>query len=220
MTTTTTAVAIVATVGSILAGPAAHAQAFEGSITMRATAPAPQGGPGQIMEYLVRGGKLRVNIAGPAGSMAMIAVPQEKKMYMLMAAQNAYVEMNLPDAAAAARNTNVPVDDVKVTRTGKMETVAGLQCEHVQVVSKTGATDLCLTKDLGRFVNPMDGLRQGGMAPWQRQIENEFPLKVTMPDGSVPLEVTKIERKRLSNELFTVPTSYTKMAMPMGRPPR
>lgn len=195
------------------------AQPFEGAITMRMSARTAQGVMNQQMEYLVRSGKLRVNLAGPAGGMAMIAVPQERKMYMLVVAQNAYMEMALPDPATVAKGVNAPVEDVKVTRTGRMETVAGMTCEHVEVSSKTGATDLCLTKALGRFVNPLDGLRQGTVAPWQRQIENEFPLKVTMPDGSVPLEVTKVERKRLSNDLFTVPSSYTKMTMPAGRPP-
>jgi hypothetical protein len=203
--------------GLILAGEAG-AQAFEGSISMRMAGRGPQGPMSQQMEYLVRAGKLRVNMGGAGGGMSMIAVPQEKKLYMLVAAQNSYMEMTLPDAEAAAKDAKVPVDDVKVTRTGRMETIAGLSCEHVQVVSKTGSTDLCLTKDLGRFVNPMDSMR-GAMAPWQKQIANEFPLKVTMADGTVPLEVTKVERKRLSNELFTVPASYTKMTMPAGRPP-
>lgn len=208
-----------AAVGSLAALSPLEAQPFEGTITMRMSARTAQGVMNQQMEYLVRSGKLRVNMAGPAGGMAMIAVPQERKMYMLVAAQNAYMEMALPDPATVAKGANAPVDDVNVTRTGRMETVAGMTCEHVEVSSTAGATDLCLTKALGRFVNPLDGLRQGAVAPWQRQIENEFPLKVTMPDGSVPLEVTKVERKRLSNELFTVPGSYTKMAMPAGRPP-
>ena len=210
--------ALVVLLGALLSAGDAGAQAFEGSITMRMSGRGPQGAMNQQMEYLVRGGKLRVNMGGPGAGMAMIAVPQEKKIYMLVSAQNSYMEMNLPDAEAAAKNAKVPVEDVKVTRTGKMETVAGLSCEHVQVTSKSGATDLCLTKELGRFVNPMDGMR-GAMAPWQKQIANEFPLKVTMADGTVPLEVTKVERKRLSNELFTIPESYTKMTMPAGRPP-
>jgi hypothetical protein len=40
-----------------------------------------------------------------------------------------------------------------------------------------------------------------------------------MADGSVPLEVTTVERKRLSNDLFAVPGSYTKVTMPPRRPP-
>jgi hypothetical protein len=56
---------------------------------------------------------------------------------------------------------------------------------------------------------------------WQRSLANAgFPLRVTVPGGTVALEVTKIEKKRLSNDLFTVPPSYTKMATPQLPPKR
>lgn len=223
MTRWSSRAAVLAGMAAIGIVPPAAAQSggtpFEGTVSMRLSAKTPKGTQSQEMEYLMRGGKLRINVAGPMGGMAMLAVPQEKKMYMLMAAQNAYMEMSLPDAANAAKSTNGPVEDVKITRTGRKEQVAGLTCEHVQMSSKSGATDVCLTKELGRFVNPMEGMRASAGAPWQKQIANEFPLKVTMPDGSVPLEVTKVERKRLANDLFSVPEHYTKMAMPAGRPP-
>jgi hypothetical protein len=83
------------------------AQAFEGSVTMRvnlgARASAQTGAAAtQQLEYQVRGGKVRVNMGGPMGGMAMLAVPQERKLYMLMAAQQAYMEMPLAEAASAA----------------------------------------------------------------------------------------------------------------------
>ncbi|MCZ8204394.1 MAG: DUF4412 domain-containing protein [Gemmatimonas sp.] len=206
--------------GALLAAPRLHAQAFEGSITMRMASRGPQGAMSQAVEYLVRGGKMRVTMGGPMGGAAMIVSPAEKKMYMLLTAQNSYVEMSLPDSLAdRARSSAAAADSVKVTRTGRREQVAGLTCEHVLVSSGGTATDLCLTGELGRFVNPMESLRAGALAPWQRQLGAEFPLKVTMADGSVPLEVTKVERKRLSNDLFAVPSSYTKVTMPPRRPP-
>jgi hypothetical protein len=202
--------------------PRVDAQTFEGSISLRMASRSPQGEMNQTVEYLLRGGKMRVNMGGPMGGAAMIVSPSEKKLFMLLAAQNSYVEMSLPDSVAdrARGAATTAADSVKVTRTGRREQVAGLSCEHVLVATRTTSTDLCLTRELGRFVNPLDAMRSGGLAPWQRQIGEEFPLKVTMADGSVPLEVTKVERKRLANDLFTVPSSYTKVAMPMRRPPR
>ena len=44
-----------------------------------------------------------------------------------------------------------------------------------------------------------------------------FPLKVTMQDGTIPIEVVKIEKKKLASDLFSVPLTYTKMAMPGRR---
>lgn len=207
--------------GALLAPTCLYAQAFEGSITMRMVSRGPQGAVSQVVEYLVRGGRMRVNMGGPMGGAAMIVSPAEKKLYMLLAAQNSYVEMSLPDSVADQARTPAAAgaDSVKVTRTGRREQVAGMTCEHVLVNSRGAATDLCLTRELGRFVSPMESLRAGTLAPWQRQLGAEFPLKVTMADGSVPLEVTKVERKRLSNDLFAVPSSYTKVTMPPRRPP-
>jgi len=209
---------------AVLAAPAGAQSPFEGTVTIRMSSRTPQGVMNQQMEYLTRAGKVRVNLAAPAGmpvgGASIIFMPAEKKMYMLMPAQSAYMEMIMSDslAAAAAKRAPGAAEEAKVVRTGKMETVAGLSCEHVQVISKTGTADMCVSKELGRFVNPNDAVRPNGGA-WQRELGNEFPLKVTMPDGSVPLEVVKVERKRLSNDLFTVPGTYNKLAMPAGKPP-
>lgn len=209
----------------VLAGGSLGAQApFEGAVTIRMSSKTPQGVMSQQMEYFMRAGKVRVNMAAPAGmpvaGPSLILSPAEKKMYMLMPAQSAYMELAMSDSLATAAAQRAPglADDAKIVRTGKRETVAGLSCEHVQVIAKAGTADMCVSKELGRFVNPTDAMRQSG-GGWQRELGNEFPLKVTMPDGSVPIEVVKVERKRLSNELFTVPGTYNKMTMPARRPP-
>lgn len=220
-----TTAALLLTGALTVAAPPLRAQPpFEGAVTIRVSTKTPQGVMSQQVEYLMRAGKVRVNMGAPAGmpiaGASMIMVPQEKKLYMLMAAQNAYMEMAIPDtmAAAAARRAAGAAEEAKVVRTGKRETIAGLTCEHVTVTASSGSSDMCMSKELGRYVNPTDVMRQGA-APWQRELANEFPLKVTMPDGSIPLEVIKVERKRLSNDLFTVPGTYNKVTMPAGRPP-
>lgn len=209
-----------------MAGPGALAAqgTFEGAITIRMATATPRGATTQQVEYLMRGGKVRVNMAAPPGLPAsgpsLLMVPQENTVYMLMAAQSAYMELRMDDSLAsrAARRPPNARDAVKVVRTGRRETIAGVSCEHVNVTADAGTADLCLSRELGRFVNPTDAIRPGGAA-WARELGNEFPLRVTMPDGTVPLEVVKVERKRLSNDLFTVPGSYTKLAGSVGRPP-
>lgn len=199
------------------------AQAFEGSVTMRVNTGArgsAQGGGAatQQLEYQVRGGKVRVNLGGPMGGMAMLAVPQERKLYMLMAAQQSYMEMPFAEAANAA--SSVPEPDVKVIRTGKKETIAGLSCEHVLVAQgKSQPTDMCITTELGRYVDPGQMMRAGAVPAWQKQIGDGFPLKVTLPDGTVIMEALAVVKKRLSNDLFSVPSNYNKMAVPVRRPP-
>ena len=198
--------------------PAAPAD-FEGSVSLRLSARTPQGVTMQPVEYLVRAGKVRVNVAGPLGGMAMLAVPREQKLYVLMAAQNAYSE--IPMAAATAAAGAVPAEaagDVKLVRTGRRETLAGYACEHVQVTAAGQTTDVCLSTALGRYVNPLESMRGSAAPAWQRAVGGEgFPLKVTLPDGTVALEVTKVEPKRLANDLFSVPLSYTRIELPRRR---
>jgi len=193
------------------------AQPFEGAVTMRMSAKGANGPQMQDMEYLVRNGKVRVSMGGPGGAMSLLSVPQEQKVYVLIAAQNAYMEMPIADAASrvAARTPS----EAKITRTGRMETVAGYSCEHVTVASAAQTVDLCMAKGLGGYVNPLASMQRSSEPAWQQMLtaDGGFPLKVTMPDGSVPLEVVKIEKKKLANDLFSVPLNYTKMEMPRRR---
>jgi len=197
------------------------ASAFEGVITMRL---ANRGGnvtTMQEMEYMARGGKVRMSIAGPMGSMAIIGVPAEQKMYVLIDQQSAYMEMRMDAEGARAVGAVAAMPEPKMTRTGRKETIAGYECEHVLVESSQQTYDVCMARGLGPFVNAMSSINRMGrggasLPAWQRSLgaEGAFPLKVTGPDGAVQLEVTRIERKKLAEAQFAVPLNYTKMDMP------
>ena len=198
------------------------AQPFEGALTMRVSSKGANGPQSQEMEYLVRGGKVRVSMGGPAGAMSLLSVPQEQKMYVLIAAQNAYMEMPIGDAASSVAASSVAAKtpaDTKITRTGRMETVAGYACEHVTVASAGQTVDICMAKGLGGYVNPLASMQRSSEPAWQRMLtaDGGFPLKVTMQDGSIPIEVVKVEKKKLASDLFSVPLTYMKMEMPRRR---
>ncbi|MBY0488343.1 MAG: DUF4412 domain-containing protein [Gemmatimonadaceae bacterium] len=216
--------------GAALAGVASVSAAqppFEGVVTMRMGGRAAAGAPAgavtsQEIEYSISGRRMRMTMGGPAGGMTMLMMPADKKIYVLMAAQNAYMEMPMADVAATAqRAQSATPSDVKVVHTGKFDVVAGYKCEHLTLTATTPSgpqsTDACVSKELGAFTNPMSGM--GAKSPsWQTSVEAQgFPLKVTTPDGTVALEVTKIEKKRLPNTLFTIPESYTRMQAPPAR---
>src|SRR5687768_1296467 len=110
---------------SLLPAAALSAQEFEGAITVRVAGAARNGQPAPDLEYLARGGKVRVNVRSPMGSLAMIAAPAEKKLYTLMDAQSAYMEQPLSIDVRAGANDSTLI----VTRTGKKETIAGHECE-------------------------------------------------------------------------------------------
>jgi hypothetical protein len=214
------AVALAAT--TTLASRAEAQAPFEGVVTMRLNAgTAPGAGAAarpQELEYLIRNGKARVNLAGPGGGMAMIMVPAEKKMYMLMAAQHAYLEVPVSEvvSAAAAADAVAP----KIAKTGRKERIAGYECETYTLTATTGSaagqqTEICIAQGLGSYANPASMVPGAPQTVWQRALANAgFPLRVTTPGGQVALEVTKIEKQRLSNDLFTVPPTFTKMATP------
>jgi len=221
--------------GSVLAIAPAQAQSFEGAVTMRLSASG--GDPaGQEIEYLLRGGKARINLNARGRNVSMIAVPADKKMYMLMDAQNMYIEMSTDptedprlqvatDAAAKKMGTAAAP---KITRTGKKETIAGYECEHVLIETDTESVDACNTKALGSFVNAMSAIGgmgrggRGGAAPpaWQKSLAEigAFPLRITRKDGSFALEVTKVEKRAIAEAQFVIPSNYSKMNMPARSP--
>jgi hypothetical protein len=211
------ALALVAVPALAIAMPnALHAQEFEGAITMHAAGTTREGQPLPDLEYLARGGKMRINVRSPMGTLAMIAVPAEKKMYTLLDAQRMYMEM--PLSLDVSTNTNAGPAPV-VTRTGRKETIAGYECEHITVVAKD-TTDVCMARGLGPFFLANLGMNQQAPA-WQKQLaaDRAFPLKVVGRGGKTEFEVTKIERRKLSDAMFDVPDSYAKMEMPTRRPP-
>lgn len=194
------------------------AQDFEGVITMRTNMRMPDGSPSPEIEYMTRSGKMRLNLRTPMGSMGIIASPAEQKMFMLLDAQRMYTEQPLALGAMQARAGTAPPKAPVITRTGKKETVAGYECEHLLIEGNPRETDVCVARSLGPYVSPTLGTQ---MPAWQRALaaDGAFPLKVTGPDGTVQLEVTKIEKRKLSPSLFDVPDDYTKMQLPAGRRP-
>lgn len=195
--------------------------------TMRA---ALSGGLNTI-EYMTRRGKIRVGVAGAAGApspAAIIYVPDEGLMYTLLPPISMYSEMSMADLQAnlparPSDSTSTGAARVlprapTVTHTKQFELVAGHKCEHVTVTAGPQKTDICMGKGLGVFVMPAGLGRAEG---WDRVMadENGFPLKVTQANGTVTMEVTRIERKALPESLFTVPDTYSKMPDMFRRPP-
>ena len=127
------------------------------------------------------------------------------------------------------RETQFP----KLTATGKQEIIAGYPCEH-WLMGEKQETDMCVAKGLGYFGM---GSKLGGLGPlknflfnpksltaatsppeWVKLIEGgAFPLKVTQTeDGQVRMnmEASRIERQKLDDVLFAVPTDYKELKIP------
>lgn len=183
----------------------------------------------QQIEYMTRRGKIRIAVVGATGApspAAMIYMPDEGIMYTLIPPLSMYSETSIADMqgvmatvrpgdTSAAR---VPPRAPTVIHTKQFELIAGHKCEHVTVTLGKQKTDICMGKGLGVFVMPAGFGRAEG---WDQVMteSNGFPLKVMQANGTVTMEVTKIERKALPESLFSVPDSYSKMPDFTRRPP-
>lgn len=195
--------AIVA-LAAIAAPVVVHGQSskqFEGVVTYQSEG-------GRTFQYAIRNGRVRIDMTGESRQAAMIMDPGSHKMYMLMPEQKVYMEMSMDDADASASN-------VKPTKTGKSEVVAGHKCEYWTMQEEKGQVDVCVARDMGSF-QAFSNKTIGDASALQKAIgKNSFPLKViTHNDGKeeVALVATSVEPRSLDASLFTPPASYRKMA--------
>jgi len=183
---------------------------FEGVVTYQANG-------GHTFQYAIRDGRVRIDMNGESRQSSMIMDPGSGKMYMLMPEQKMYMEMNVPDVTELEDSSN----NVKPTKTGKSDVVAGHKCEYWTVREDEGQVDVCLAKDMGSF-QAFSNKAVGNAAAWQDAIgKDSFPLKVITHKGGkdqIALEATKVEAKSLDASLFTPPASYTKMGANMKMP--
>jgi hypothetical protein len=202
---------------------AANAQSpFEGAVSMTVTG---DNGRSNDVAYMIKGDKVRMEMSGPRGeNAAMIYDLTAKTMLIVMAEQKMYMEQPMGGLMAAAQRQQEQHANVKVSRTGRMETIAGYECEHVIVSEDAGDTrDVCIAKGLGAFQMPGMGGRGRGpqqSEAWQSILGGDgFPLKVQKGD-KVEMLVTKVEKKDMDAALFAPPAGFTKMDMGMmrGRP--
>ena len=210
--------ALTVTVAFCATPMAAQAQGFEGAITMRLAAMGRNAQGVQELEFLSRAGNVRVNIASPAGAMSILGLSSEKKTFLVIESQRSYVDVTNTEAGTAMASAAA---NAKITPTGRKETIAGYECEHMTIEStapgdRAQSMDVCITKALGPYVNPMSSVGGVRVPAWQAQLMRDggFPLKVSRADGTVELEVTKIEKRRVSDTQFRIPADFNKMDMP------
>src|ERR1041384_6572003 len=111
---------------------------FEGVVTMQFQSPQ---GPMEV-NYMVKGDQMRMDV--PMMAPAYILRDGTKNTSaMVLPGQRMVMEMPSMPAGAEARAGNAgPAPDVKMT--GKKETIAGFECEHITVTPQNGAAyDVC-----------------------------------------------------------------------------
>jgi hypothetical protein len=186
---------------------------FEGEITMRTSR---QGSAPADLVVKAKGDKLRFDTTTNGQTGSAIFDPQTNKVTALIDAQKAYMDMDF-SSPSAAPNTDARTSSSE--KTGKKETIAGIDCEDWVAKDPSGKrSEVCIAEGLAFF--DIDGLRHGGGAGWNKELRDKkmFPLRSVEYDVNGKevsrSEVLKVEPKKLDDALFQVPKDYTKLPAP------
>jgi len=184
---------------------------FEGTITWGSVLAT--GGAGQTV-MSVKNGKTRVDMTDPRKGTFTSIRDGSGRIMMLIAPKKMYYVMG---------NARELLEPMTYEPTGLKETVAGYPCEYYRVTDSKGGNfnnaEECVTTALG-FV----GVSQGGAMTddqakaIRKQFPNGFMILKVSHNGKPPVQVLKVEKKSLSDDLFAPPADYTEAKMGRSAP--
>ena len=204
-----------------------YSQSFEGEIVMKITSK-DQDKP-QTIDYYCKGSKIRFEAKGEGSeSGVMIIDSKDNNAIIIMPERKMYMSYPFHNALGAASDTmrseiEREVEKGNLKMTGETKNINGYQCEKWSFKDDEGKNgEAWMTKGIKNFFlfsNPMK--RRSNEPEWERKLIDEgyFPMMVITKneDGEVEstMEVTSIVPKSLDKSLFTPPSDYKKMEMPM-----
>jgi hypothetical protein len=208
-----------------LTGGAQAQQAFEGSFVMKVTG---AGTNAEVTGY-VKGSKVRQEFVMDGTTAAMIMDVDAGSIIMIDHARKQYADLAqvMPGFEDILRDSKAEADELapELKATGQKETVAGHACEHYLARMKDGTEmDICVATTLGFYGGGLtggsgfgdsgnnEGFSDAWLKVWRARFPTGFfPLKIRMTDeGEVStLEMTKVERKPVSDDMFKPPAGYT-----------
>jgi hypothetical protein len=216
---------------------------FEGEIDIVAKEGASSAKPGKAPEtvnvaLLVKDKRFRMDLpAGinptgtPMHGFVVINAPEKKAFLVTDTPSKMAVVFDLnktaeqlksyaPSHAPSTRGAKSapPSKPPKVTKTGRMDKVAGYDCEDWEIESDDGKASLCVAKQgFSWFQLPLVGAPAEYAWAGELLDGSHLPLRAVMTgkDGkeSGRVEVTKIEKKPLAANLFEVPPGYPQMSL-------
>jgi hypothetical protein len=186
---------------------------FEGELTMHSTS---TGGPAQDMVVKAKGDKLRFDIKGPDGALTYaIYDPGTSKITMVMESQKSFMDLDFNKPGAPQANTSG--DTASIDKSGKHETIAGIDCENWTAKDPSGRrSEVCIAQGIAYL--DMDAVKTGHPTSLGKELRDKklFPLRsVEFDEKGKELsrsEVTKVEKKTVDDAQFTVPADYKKMS--------
>lgn len=211
-------------VGSLLTAAASFAaDTFQGKVSLAITAAK---GKAQVLNYSIKGNKLRMDVEAEGHVMASIMDIEKLEMLVLMPEQKMYMVMPIKQPIEKAMQKQGEMTaDIEVT--GKTETILGYTCSQILVKDKGTVTEIWAAEGLGAFMGlgnnggggPFGG-KSAAKAKWEEALKGKggFPLRVLSRDAkgkeSFKMEATNIEPGSLPDTLFVPPAGYQKFQMP------
>jgi uncharacterized protein DUF4412 len=173
---------------------------------------------------------------GGMGGMAMIIDGATGTMTSIVPSQKIYMTMNLREMAAGIHQQGRDTTPLpKITSTGRHETIAGHDCEHVIMTSGRdhSQVDMCVARGMGYYMSGggsgpgaaqsfwsnIPNANDPRYAEFRRQFANGFfPLRMETKNDQGQVEMTmvatKVDRRSLSDDLFHPPADFREMKMP------
>ena len=201
---------------------ALSADPFEGKVSMKiTTSNTSKDGP-QSIDYIMKEGFMRIEIATAKGQMSMIMDLKNRQMIMLMPQQQMYMVQNLPQPPAADPNATAAAkqlgSDVQVTT--EKETILGYECTKIVSTSPQGSAEVWVTEQLGSFMGLSPGAGGGpGRKPmatqaWESALKGKgyFPMRVVSNNakGTFRLDVTAVQKESEPDSEFAPPAGWRK----------
>lgn len=187
------------------------AEAFEGSITFKSN----YWGEQSEFQYSSKEGRSRIDTRRARhGRAAVIMDLKAQKVSMLLLDLKVAMMMNMSTTMLLASDRTAG----RLIRTGKNLSIIEYRAEQLLHIGEEEDTEIWGAMGLGVFLglHPTSSMfgRSGGSPPWVHALREEglFPLIVIRKDKSGNergrMEVTAIEPKAISDELFEIPRRY------------
>jgi len=214
---------------------------FEGLVVGAMTTPE---GKSMPFRYYQLGSRIRNEYGIEGHTMASIYDGTTGDMIMIMPQQKKYTVMNMRSASGTARQLAQGMSGqrggadgapdfskMKVTATGRRETIAGISCEHylfqntekpeakpMDVCGATGMGFMGMAGEAGSSMMPSTIALLRSQNPELARIARQgfFPLKMTFSGehGDAVWTATSIDRRRPDAALFQPPAGYSEMVIP------
>ncbi|MGF1636688.1 MAG: DUF4412 domain-containing protein [Cyclobacteriaceae bacterium] len=186
---------------------------FEGVLEMQ--------GLGGAVTYYIKGDKVRSEIKDEGQLVIFLYEFNGTSYTSIMPAEKIYMEAPVHQINFSDQELKEINDcESKISKTGEKLNISGITCEKWTANCGNDRSEVWVTRELGfewgQLFHPMFRAAYTGSMQQYGELKGYFPMKMVVPDEkgkqTVFMEVGRLEKKKLSDELFSIPTGYKKMA--------